>query len=183
MKTKTLFAALVLFSGAVFAAETAPEKAALESVNRSFSYFSIGLGPCPVPLPNFALGYRKQCDHHGFDLSLQAATVVAITQIKINSLYHHFFKPNLDSQFYAGAGLGVSALVSSNHYERVRGLISPEFVVGKEYRNKTNDTRFIQAQISFPSCSTGRIGYCCSHHHRSDVFWMPLVVLSYGMGF
>ncbi|MBF8262862.1 MAG: hypothetical protein HW387_527 [Parachlamydiales bacterium] len=185
MKMKTLVAAFVLFSSAAMATETTQETPASKEVEQSMGYFSIGLGPFPLPLPNFAFGYRNQTGHHGYDVSLQAATVVVATQIKMNALYHHYFKPNLESQFYAGGGLGVSALVGGhNVVTMVDGhnvvAISPEIVFGKQYRNKTNDTRFIQAQISFPTVDIGRVHGYYSH---DNVLWFPLMVVSYGMGF
>ncbi len=170
MKMMKFGLAALLMTGAVAAEEAttpAPEK-----VTSSLGYMDIGLGPVPIPLPNFGLGYRFQSDHNGMDLSLHAMTVVAITQLKATALYQYYFKPNLNSQFYVGGGAGVSDIFNrKKHYF----VISPEFVFGKQYRNEANDTRFMQVGISWPTMNlTG-------HDHRLMKY--PLVVFSYGIMF
>jgi hypothetical protein len=146
-----------------------------EPVRHSMGYVDLGVGPLPIPLPSFGLGYRLQRGHHGFDASERVTTVVHFTEWKTSLLYHHYFHPNLKSQFYAGGGVGLSALSGrSFNHQSLRGTISPEFVFGKQYQNELGYNRFFQAQISWP---TFRFG------HMNKPFYMPLVVLSYGIGF
>jgi len=170
-----LFALLSLTTFAT--AQEAPAQPTSAPVEQSMGYVGLGLGPFPLPLPNFSLGFRTQHNHHGFDLSLQAATVVELTAVKLNPVYLHYFKPNLSSQFYVGGGLGVGALF----HHRTAGFISPELVLGKQYQNESQDTRFFQAQISFPTIGSHHLGTRGLSKH--NVTWFPLVVLSYGLGF
>ena len=137
------------------------------------AFFSLGVGPLPIPLPAFGLGYRAQQGHFGSEISGQVTTVVYATQLKGNLLVHYYPKPSLASQFYVGTGVGPSVIFDGGS----TFTISPELVLGQQYRNASSDLRFIQAQISFPTIAiTG-------HKHRAHLFEMPLVVVSYGIGF
>ncbi len=158
-------------------------------VGDSFGYVSLGVGPLPILVPNFALGYRTQWDHHGQDISLSLNTVYYATQLKAAWLYHYYFTPNVHSQLYAGAGLGVAGLYENLHgrhadkkwSHKYNLCLSPEFVVGKKYTNETGANRFVQMQLTWPVYHPNQI----SHREglRGKVFWYPLVVLSYGLGF
>ncbi len=165
---------LTLLIGSLFANETTPAKA-----DTAMGYFEIGLGPFPVPLPVFGVGYRFQRGHHGVDVPFQVSTIVAVTQVKSSLIYQYYFKPNLKSEFYMGAGAEVSGLFYNRH-QKTTFLFSPEFLVGKQYINDAGDTRFMQAQISWP---TFGIHTSKRHNGVSRPFWGPLVVFSYGMGF
>jgi hypothetical protein len=188
MKMKNIKAILliVLFSFALnttmFADSGVEERETLKDsatdIQNSFGYFDIGLGPAPIPLPIFGIGYRSQINHHGVGFSLNTSTIVAVTQVKGNVLYHYYFKPNLKSQFYAGGGLGVGSLFGRK--ERTVFSLSPEFVFGKEYQTETNDRRFFQLQISWP---TFGIDPRHNREFRHSTFYFPLVVFSYGIGF
>ena len=72
MKTKFLCALLLTSFG--FAQEPVIEEK--KEIAQNFGYMSLGLGPLPVPLPVFGLGYQAQVNRHGVDVSLQALTVV-----------------------------------------------------------------------------------------------------------
>lgn len=149
----------------------ANKKKAQEEVINSTNYFSIGVGPLPVLLPNFGLGHRYQNNHHGFDVSLSGTTIVIFSQVKASALYDYYFKPNLNSQFYMGAGLGMGGIFGNRDVCHEKCFfVSPEFVFGKQYKNEAKDTRFIQAEVSWPTIGRGTL-------------WMPLVVFSYGMCF
>ena len=176
MKTKLLsFWALI---GCVSAQEAVAVK---EPVRQQFGYVELGVGPLPIPLPVFGIGYRSQWNHHGVDVSGQVATVVSATAVQANVLYHYYFKPSLASQFYVGAGVAPSVGFGGRHY----GFgISPEFVFGKQYRNESNDLRFFQAQINFPTFVTeARHRYSYWEANRAHLIKYPIVTLSYGIGF
>ena len=145
-------------------------------VTHSMGYMQLGLGPAPFPLPVFGVGFRAQKDHNGIDASLQISTIVFLTQVKASTLYHYYFTPSLKSQFYAGGGIGLSGIFYEKYGDcwRNKGMLSPEFVFGKQYLNDTGSTRFFQAQMSFPTFFLG-------HFHKPMYF--PLVVISYGIGF
>jgi hypothetical protein len=168
MVIKRVLISLLSLSSAVFANEYGCE------VRQNYGYGSVGGGPLPLPVPTFTLGYRNQVGHHGLDLSLQAATIGVITQVKTNLLYHHYFDPNPCSQTYMGAGIGPSYLFGEGHAL----LLSPEFVVGNQYQTETGRLRFFQAQVSFPTVALGH-----GFHHRHEVLKYPLMVISYGFGF
>lgn len=140
------------------------------------TYGELGLGPFPLPVPVFGLGYREQIGHHGWDLSLKVSTVVCATHLKGSLIHHYYFKPDLRSQFYVGAGASMGALFGHHDWDST-ALASPEFVFGKQYLTQTGGLRFFQAQASFPTLTFNR------KHHKSEPFWMPLVVLSYGVLF
>lgn len=167
-KSKILVA-LSLLMGTAFANDPSESTPFL---SQQFGYVGIGVGPLPVPVPFFSTGYRIQTGHHGADMSLQVATIIALNQFKTNFLYHHYFKPHLSSEFYVGGGIGTSYLWGSSYH---RGLLSPELVFGKQYRNESGDLRFFQLQTSFPTFSWGQ------HHNR--LCYYPLVTISYGIGF
>ncbi len=153
-----------------------------KKVEQQFGYASLGLGPFPLPLPAFGIGYRTQKNHHGFDLSLQAATVVAATELKVAALYHYYWKPCLLSQSYVGIGAAPAVVLGGGCH---LAAISPEFVMGKQYQNENGDRRFFQAEVSFPTFSLDRDDCFSLHHHKRKIhsFFFPLVVLSYGIGF
>jgi len=171
MKFRSLFFCILSLFG-ILAAEEQPVSAQTP-VENSFGHFDIGVGPLPVLLPAFTVGHRNQWGHHGFDVSLTLETIVAITQVKVSPMYLYYFTPNLESQLYFGAGIGGSALITT--YAKTGGLISPQFLIGKEYKNKEGGRRFFQAEIAFPS-----VVFDSTH---AAMCWFPLVVLSYGIGF
>jgi hypothetical protein len=176
---KVITTLLLVFSGYAFAYDEAVHKND-DFICNSFGYLDIGVGPLPLPLPSFGVGYRSQLQHHGYDLSLQVSTVVFVTQVKSNFLYHYYFKPNLNSQFYAGGGLGMSGLFGHKIHNCIV-CFSPELVVGKEYKNESGDRRFAQVQISWPTYSFKH--FFDRNFSDCQVLYMPLVVFSYGIGF
>lgn len=143
-------------------------------VDSTLGYFSVGLGPFPFPLPAFGLGFRKQIDNFGLDVSAQVSTLVFVTQVKTSLLYQYYPKPNLDSEFYMGIGPALSGLFGAYGCDSAF-LISPELALGRQYKTKTDDTRFIEMRVNWPSFDPA------SRHHK--VMWMPLVMFNYGMAF
>ncbi len=145
-----------------------------KQVDSELGYFSVGLGPFPFPLPAFGLGFRKQVNNFGLDVSAQVSTLVFVTQVKTSLLYQYFPKPNLDSEFYIGVGPALSGLFGA-YGCKSEFLISPELALGRQYKTKTDNTRFIEMRVNFPS-------YVPASRHNK-VMWMPLVMFNYGMGF
>ena len=172
MKKALLFLVfLSLALGSLYANEAA-KPIPQEEVRVAFPYVSLGLGPAPIPLPVFGAGYRLQRGHHGFDASIDAATIYQITGLKGSVLYNYYFKPNPKSQFYFGVGPAIGALFEK-HRHRVKTGCALEGSFGKQYQNETGDTRFFEADIDFPIV-TGR---------RPNVVLYPVVILKYGVGF
>lgn len=184
MKLKLLLSFLLAF-GTVVAGEAeilAQSVMNEPEVKQGFGYFSTGIGHCLHLLSGCASGYRMQSGHHGADLSLQmTGSYVTLPQLKTNLLYHHYFKPSLNSQFYVGGGVGSGVLLSASPlfgggWDKIY-LFSPEFVFGKQYRNESNNLRFFQMQVSLPMVALGK------HAHCMEARGSPLVVISYGIGF
>jgi hypothetical protein len=189
MKSRIILALMLAFGSVAMAETTCPtcidqpyQPCTYQpcEVRQQFGYGSLGLGPFPIPIPVFGVGYRTQSGHHGGDFSLQASTIVVTTQVKASLLYHYYFKPDYCSQFYLGGGVGPSIMFGSGDHAV---LLSPELVFGKQYRNESDDLRFFQAQVSFP---TFALSHDHHHHHRNHhchILKFPLVVLSYGIAF
>ncbi len=170
----------LLSSFALRAEETpttpAPEKTC---VRQSDFYASIGVGPLPVLLPVFGIGYRENWNHHGFDTSLQVATIVKVTALRMNLLYSYIVHPDPKGQTYVNLGAAVGSVFHSGF----AGMFtSPELIVGREWMNKSHEKRFCQAEISFPNFS-----WEYKHHEkefdRKDILYFPVVTVSYGFLF
>jgi hypothetical protein len=140
------------------------------NVSMEFPYVSLGLGPAPIPLPVFGAGYRLQRGYHGFDASVDIATIYQVTGLKGTFLYNYYFKPNPKSQFYFGVGPAIGAIFDlDDRHPELAGALG--FSFGKQYQNDTGDTRFFEADIDFP---------VVADHH---VYAFPIVILKYGIGF
>ena len=162
-------------------------------VENSFGYVSIGVEPL-FSAPSFGFGYRMQKGHHGLDLS---ASIVCenldyasyfeeldYSKRKANLLYNFFFFPNCNSQVYVGLGIGVN-YIGIEQGGSIVGF-SPEFVLGKQYKNRKNNQRFIQVQISLPGLYA-RSKKITSHPNYAlkvkDLEYAPLFTFFYGIGF
>ncbi len=183
MKTVKILLSLVCCFGVVLASDDQdmPEEESAARIRNTYIHIDLGSGPYPLPIPSLALGVRNQWGHNGLDVSLYASTVVYITQAKVTPSYLFYFFPGLESQFYVGGGLGVSALFQSRkHYDQAVMCLSPEIIIGREYKTDLGLRKFFQAQISFPTYVFGRLKTLSMKHH---VVQFPLVVLTYGIGF
>jgi hypothetical protein len=133
-------------------------------IKASYGYYCVGIGPLPFPAPLVGVGGRYQYGHHGFDGSLQASSLLFYNFVKVNANYLYYFKPNLDSQWYIGAGVGLTQPFSSLSARRSGVYVSPQLIIGKQYTNKHGSLRHFQAEISW-----------------LDEF--PVAVISYGISF
>lgn len=133
-------------------------------VEASYGYYCVGIGPLPFPAPLVGVGGRYQNGHHGFDGSLQGSSLIMINIIKANANYLYYFNPNLDSQWYIGAGVGLTKPFSPMWRDKNSVYVSPQLIVGKQYTNKHGSIRHFQAEISW-----------------LDEF--PVAVVSYGISF
>jgi len=167
MKSILLIIATALF-GTTFAKETVQP---IEEVQMNYPYVSLGLGPAPIPLPVFGAGYRLQRGHHGFDTSIEGATVWEASAVKGSVLYNYYFTPNPCRQDYIGFGPSVGVGFARYHRSKVAG--AAEFTFGKQYITDTGATRFFQADIDFPVI----VG------NKFHTYAIPILVLKYGIGF
>jgi hypothetical protein len=152
-------------------------KAEPAKVEAAYGYVSLGLGPFPLPAPLLGFGGRYQNGHHGVDGSVQFFTMGSnFTIAKENIDYLHYFKPNLASQFYMGAGLGFTEVWT--RHSNVQAFFSPQLILGQQYTNDSGDVRFFQAQIDPVFVHLNTI---TKKHRRVGTF--PAVVLTYGICF
>jgi hypothetical protein len=113
----------------------------------AFPYVDLGLGPL-VPAPTIGVGYRLQSEKQGFDLAARLSTVVVWNVFKLSALYLYYPRPNLDSQFYVGLG-GATEWV---HWSsEVHWGVSAEWIVGKQFTNRSCQRRFWQIQTGLPT--------------------------------
>lgn len=153
-------------------------------IHSSFVYMDVGVTLPVVPVPSIGLGYRFQEGHTGGDFSLHSASVGALSQVKGAVLYHYYFNPNNDSQFYLGSGLGISWVSYHIFGANTDFCLSPELACGKQFKTDSGTTRFWQFQISVPTYSlqhsdffTG--GKLC----QGRWFLLPIVAFYYGFCF
>ncbi len=185
----------ILFLLVLVSQTFAEESAEASSVHQAFGYVDIGLEFPIYPTPALGFGFRSQWNHSGVDLALRVASLgQLITQAKGSISYLHYPHPNLDGQFYWGLGVGVSwvrvdvlqgVLKSIGWDSSSQSLcLSPEIILGKQYKTSSGKTRFWQFQTSFPTYAasdpeffTG--GKLCQHRW----LFFPLITFSYGFGF
>ena len=166
-----------------------------KSIENSFGYVNVGMESL-FSAPFFGVGYRLQKNQHGLDLS---ASIVCrnidytscfqdkkarIKRKKANVLYNFFFFPNLHSEVYLGLGVGVNYIDIKNMGAIVG--FSPEISLGKQYRNKQGNQRFIQVQVSVPGLyarSTKIRSYVDYQTIKADLECAPLFTFTYGIGF
>jgi hypothetical protein len=172
----TIFA--LLLSAHLMAQETL-EQTKTSANRESNTYASIGVGPLPILLPVFGIGHRESWNHHGFDTSLQVATIVSITALRYNLLYSYIVHPNPEGQTYLNLGAAVGTIF---HHGLSSIFTSPEFIVGREWTNSSKEKRFCQVEISFPNFS-----WHYKHHPNEfknhNLHYFPIATLSYGFMF
>lgn len=181
LKTK-LIALIVALYGSADAELHDPIESSTEALLQ-FSYLTVGLGYFPVPegmgyyssypMPAVGAGYWFQRGHHGFDISLNGATAIGATALKGTVLYHYYFKPNLCSQYYIGVGPSFVGKMTSEWNVHYNFDVAPEFVFGKQYKNKNSSTRFFEVDIDYPLLFN-------DDHFRQQ---LPRAMIRYGIGF
>ena len=114
-KIIALLTAFSAFAIEPFTAPALPKELPDLKVQSQFPYFTLGLGPAPIPFPFFGFGYRYQSGYNGVDVSVKASTVVSVTGVQGTVLYQYYFKPNLSSQFYVGAGPPCGGLIGGGN--------------------------------------------------------------------
>lgn len=138
-----------------------------------FAYGALGVGPLPLPIPVFGLGYRAQSGHMGVDTGIQVSTLGYVTQLKTRLLWQYYPRPHFVSQFYTGVGMSPSAIFCRG---KVVGTFAPQAVFGTQYYNADGMRRFFEVQVEYPTLAV-------DHHSRSSLVRFPLVTLMYGIGF
>lgn len=171
---KRTLASLLILSTLVSGAESPKDIEETKRCEEAFAYGSIGLGPMPIPLPLFGIGYRNQIDKNASDFSLQILPLGRAMVTQINLLYLHYPHPNPASQFYLGWGGAVGGYFPFyRDHDGSYPYFAPEFVFGKQYITKTDSRRFLQLQIEWPIFD----------FRRDSTYFYPAVIFSYGIGF
>jgi hypothetical protein len=148
----------------------------LDSTRDSYFYGSFNLGPAPIPLPGFGIGFRNQHNHTGVDTHLQLTTIGYASQLKYQAAGLYYFKPNLKSQMYTGLGASASYLFGGANLKKGHVIASPEWCFGKTYLNENNQRRYLELQVSFPT-------FLIDSKKEPKPMYYPLCVFSYGIGF
>lgn len=161
-----------LLSASLYAQTTDEKK-----VDDFYGYGTFNLGPAPFPLPGFGLGLRSQNHHIGYDAHLQLTTIGYASQIKWQNSALFYAKPNLKSQFYTGLGGSLNAFFGSTKFSKGHLGISPELTFGKSYLNEAESRRFMELQVSWPTCVFGL------KDSGTKTIYFPGCVFSFGVGF
>lgn len=165
------------FSTYLFAEENHCKPWKKTQIQETYGYVDFGAAPLPIPLPSIGIGVRHQYNRHGFDASVQIASLLAL---KANLDYLHYFCPNYYGQTYCGFGLGVGHVFDfygkpyhSTHF------LAPQWIIGREWRSCSNNKRFVQLRTNFPV-------YYATQIHSYPIYSnikIPLIEFSYGVGF
>lgn len=147
------------------------DKEQTQEVNDSYFYGSFNLGPAPIPLPGFGLGYRVQNNHFGLDTHVQGTSIILATVVKVQTQAMYYFNPKLKSQLYMGIG-GSYAKILADH--DLGSVTSPEFTFGKSYLNENGSRRHLELQVSWPAFLPDA---------KTHLTYFPLCVFSYGIAF
>lgn len=141
------------------------------SFDNGYNYFSFGVGPLMIT-PTVGVGLRQHYQYHGFDASLNFTTAGEAHQIQGDLVYHFVTNPYRKDPWYLGAGVATSVFVT-NHGDTAYG-IAPDFVVGKELKNRN----FIEFHVQAPT-------WLSDSASMSSTFQMniPLTYVKYGIGF
>lgn len=148
-----------------------------QKISDFYGYGSFNLGPAPIPLPGFGLGLRTQTNHLGYDAHLQLTTIGYYSQLKWQNSALFYVKPNLNSQFYTGVGGSISAFFPNCSFSKSKLGLSPELTFGKSYLNEAESRRFMELQVSWPTC------VFCYKEHGAKTIYFPSCVFSFGVGF
>lgn len=163
-------------------------------VENSFGYLNIGVGPLPELVPSFGIGYRAQRDHHGFDVFGSIAKTWIETTTRVNVSYNYFFKPNSETQLFAGLGVGMKGVhAKKESASKCHVAMYPVLSIGQEFKTKTNCQRIVQVQIGWPVLAFGEMAKKTWTHRKSSysvpyptigkISYVPEVIFSYGIGF
>lgn len=153
-------------------------------VEKKLSYIRLDYG-APF-LFTLNLGKRVQVNHHGLDISAGTNCftyfygICGIYGIQSNVDYIFFPRPNLQSQYYFGAGLKSLFLISEIGY-----LFShqPEVFLGKEYVNKNGKHRFLEIKFGYYGVVEKFIYRNNFHIHRKNSYIRPMIYLCHGIEF
>lgn len=170
-------------------------------VKDSYSYFDLGLGCSYKELfnkPIFGIGYRFQSNKHGFNANLRTEFKYKHASIEFASHLFHYFKPNIDKQFYIGIGPSIGRFFetiysmrcgNNTFYQEISSywIFSPQAIFGKSYRSDTGAKRFFEAVIAFPwTTKQNQSSYCpdfSDHNKPPKSHWIPTFSLIYGWVF
>lgn len=127
-----------------------------------------------VPTPG--LGWRKQSDHLGVDISLKLPLMILPLAYKANTSLLYYPKPNPEGQFYAGIGVTGMAPIFWEFDHTKFAVFGPCLTLGKSYINDSSKVRFWQ--FALEAFATKKMKF-----ERTKREILPLVSFSYGFCF
>ena len=173
---KTFLLLIIVFSSHVFADQ--PETPAPSSLEKSYTYWSIGAGPCPLPIPILSVGKRTMKGDFSIDTGVSLATLVRANALYgyVNLLHYSSKKPS--SQIYTGIGAlaGAAQIIDLDDPFL---FVSPQFIFGKEFLTQSGERQFFEVSIKCPLT-------IIDHGWRgwtADVVEIPIISLKYGFAF
>ncbi len=167
---------LILFCiVALYGEESKPQK----KVTDQFVYLDLGLGPVPIIIPQFGMGYRLQSGSSGLNVGIRGSSIVEASEVKLNTNYLYYIHPNREKQNYIGVGLSSGLLFLKKNFRDQHGFWGTNLLIGKEYISDTGGKRFFEADITWPIYGTRR----GKEITDGKMFWFPCVIFSYGWGF
>ena len=134
----------------------------------SYPYFTLGVGPILI-LPNVGVGYRGRVFHHGFDISLSAATVIQAHHIQGIVAYQFYPNPYREDPWYVGLGTATSLYLDNHGHSGL--TVAPDISVGKVTMTRSGEKHFWEAHVQAPTWGEyGRLDF-------------PLMYIKYGVSF
>lgn len=176
MKTKFVFLSLLCTSAAFTSPlEIDHSQFKSSSIEDSYRYVGVGIGPLILPFPNANIGTRVQKNHFGFDAGLGLASIGVVTHLKGFANLLLFPNPSKEGQFYLGAGaVGGPWFYDDDFgiaYDKVLMTGAANLVLGHDFVTNEGKKSFFQVDIAYPS------------YIEEINYKMPFVTFSYGWGF
>jgi len=128
-------------------------------LDSSFSYWTVGIGPLPIPAFNLGVGARAKRDRFAGDFALNLATVGIVNALRASANGLLYVHQTPSAHTYVGLGASVGVLWGLTYSMRgVEGYFAPNFICGREFLNHEGKRRFFQVEALYPvkGFSSGR---------------------------
>ncbi|NGX39987.1 MAG: hypothetical protein KR126chlam1_01327 [Chlamydiae bacterium] len=121
-------------------------------LDSSFSYWTVGIGPLPIPAFNLGVGARAKKDRFGADVSLNLATVGIVNALRASANGLCYVHQTPSAHTYVGLGASVGGIwgFSSLFTGGFEGYFAPNFICGREFLNHEGKRRFFQVEALYP---------------------------------
>lgn len=139
----------------------------------AYSYVTLGVGPIVV-IPNIGFGYRERHAQLGWDAAASFSTIGYMHQVSLHAVGHYYFNRCNQNSPYVGLGL-TGSYVFCSHKGVNGGILSPDFVFGKEFLRTGDSRQFIEMHVGIPTV------WMDSRHVKGTS--LPLMYIKYGFSF